>query len=218
MRSLLIAVACLASVAIFAEDHAWERVISKFEQGDKETPPPAKPILFTGSSSIVLWKVNDAYPDLPVINRGFGGSNFGDLNHYFDRVVKRYDPSVLVIYSGDNDLASGETAEQVYGEFEKFAERTRTELPETKLVVVGVKPSRARWHLYHEAQKLNARMKEYLEKHQSMKFVDLGQHLLDDKGEPNNELFVGDRLHLNAAGYAIWSEKFRPVLDQLVKR
>jgi hypothetical protein len=31
------------------------------------------PVLFIGSSSIVFWETAKSFPDLPLINRGFGG-------------------------------------------------------------------------------------------------------------------------------------------------
>src|SRR3954465_3242868 len=71
----------------------WEADIEAFEKQDQRNPPPAHPILFVGSSTIRFWKVSDAFPGLPVLNRGFGGSETSDVLYYFDRVVARYHPS-----------------------------------------------------------------------------------------------------------------------------
>ena len=46
------------------------------------------------------------------------------------------------------------------------------------------------------------------------KFVDLNPHTLSGEGEPRPELYVADRLHLNADGYAIWRRHLAPHLAE----
>ncbi|MSU37228.1 MAG: hypothetical protein EXS36_19465 [Pedosphaera sp.] len=66
----------------------FEGEIRQFEQRDATHPPPANPILFVGSSSFRLWtNLTVEFPDLPILNRGFGGAHLSDINHYFDRDV-----------------------------------------------------------------------------------------------------------------------------------
>ena len=91
----------------------WEEAIAAFEQQDKISPPPQDGIVFVGSSSIRLWDVKKAFPDLPGINRGFGGSHMGDSDHFADRIVIPYKPRVVVVFAGGNDIASGTSPEQV---------------------------------------------------------------------------------------------------------
>ena len=65
-------------------------------------------IVFTGSSSVRLWR--DAgllSKGSPIINTGFGGSTAFGLNHYLEDLVLRYDPKQVFIYEGDNDIAAG---------------------------------------------------------------------------------------------------------------
>lgn len=66
----------------------WEPTIREFEQHDKAHPPKPGVIVFTGSSSITYWDnlASDMKP-LYVINRGFGGSEFSDVNEYAKRIV-----------------------------------------------------------------------------------------------------------------------------------
>src|SRR4051812_12764767 len=57
----------------------WEKEIAAFEAADRMNPPPKGGILFTGSSTIRLWKtLAQDYPQHKVINRGFGGSEIAD--------------------------------------------------------------------------------------------------------------------------------------------
>jgi hypothetical protein len=92
----------------------FEPEVLKFEALDRRIPPPPRPILFVGSSSIRLWtNLPTAIREQPVLNRGFGGSRFKDLLRFFNRLVLPYGPSVLVVYEGDNDLADGQTPAEI---------------------------------------------------------------------------------------------------------
>ena len=77
----------LSSLSIGCSSTKWEPQIKAFEKQDQLTPPPAHPILFVGSSTIRIWKVQQAFPKEPVLNRGFGGSQTDDVLYYFDRIV-----------------------------------------------------------------------------------------------------------------------------------
>ena len=71
-------------------------------------------VLFTGSSSIRLWKnLNAAFPKHNVLNMGFGGSEMADLLYFTDKLIVPFHPKQIFIYEGDNDLSVGRTAEQI---------------------------------------------------------------------------------------------------------
>src|SRR6188472_1822642 len=90
---IVLAAACVQTEcggALRAAD--WEAEFKKWETAEEQTPPPAEPILFVGSSSIRLWKLSESFPNLPVINHGFGGSQAADTLAHLDRIVLRYKP------------------------------------------------------------------------------------------------------------------------------
>src|SRR5690554_5849357 len=129
--------------------NVWEKEIQKFEQQDRVEMPAPGGILFVGSSSIRGWRsVAEDYPDRHVINRGFGGSEIGDVLHFFDRVILKYEPRQVVLYAGDNDIASGKSAETVFGNFKKLVGKFEEQLPDTELIFLSIKPSTARWEMY----------------------------------------------------------------------
>src|SRR5947207_434153 len=102
----------------------WESEITAFELSDKTKPPPRNAILFIGSSSFRIWKtVAQDFPEYKIINRGFGGSQIPDINHYFNRIVTPYKPKVIVFYAGDNDLSEGKTAGDIFDGFKTFCVR-----------------------------------------------------------------------------------------------
>ena len=99
----------------------YEKDIRAFEAADKTNPPPQDAILFVGSSSIRLWtNLAAAFPGHKVLNRGFGGSHLSDSVTFVDRIVTPYKPKLVLLYAGDNDIASGKSPEQISVEKEQF--------------------------------------------------------------------------------------------------
>lgn len=180
--------------------------IAAFEAWDRKNSPPKHAILFVGSSSIRLWQTAEGFPELAVINRGFGGSHASDVVHFIPQIVLKYEPRTIVFYAGDNDIADGKTPEQVAGDFEKFVEQVRKKLPETEFIYLPVKPSLARWKLWPKAQKVNALVKQSIADRGFVTYLDIATPMLGSDGKPRPEIFLNDGLHMNEVGYRIWNE------------
>lgn len=209
-----LALALLAFGAVAEEQpNKWAAAIAAFEEKDKAAPPPKGAILFVGSSSIGFWRTAEAFPDYTTINRGFGGSTMADLNLYVDRIVIPYEPRQIVVYEGDNDIASGKTAEEVAADFGRFFARVREALPETRITVIGIKPSLKRWEMVDEMRKANALNKAAAEADDRIDFIDVDAPSLGEDGKPRADLLKNDELHLNEAGYALWNELLTPYLS-----
>lgn len=208
---LAIALILLAPAALAF--NIWEGAIMKFEMVDKAHPPAPGGILFVGSSSIVFWDLKAAFPDLPVLNRGFGGSQVSDVITFFDRVVTPYSPKTIVFYSGDNDLDVGaKTPEQVIADYKTFFTKVREKLPDAKIINFPVKPSVKRWHLYDKQKLVNTAVADYLAQDKNAVNMDYTARFLKEDGTPNPDLLRPDGLHMNEKGYAIWNELLRPYL------
>ncbi|GMU91006.1 MAG: hypothetical protein AMXMBFR4_00640 [Candidatus Hydrogenedentota bacterium] len=190
----------------------WESQIKEFEAQDRQQPPPEGAILFVGGSSIRLWDVEQSFPNLKVIRRGFGGSLVRDSTYYADRIVIPYKPKTIVLYAGDNDIASGITAEQVFGDFQAFCEKVHTALPDARILFLSIKPSVKRWALYDEMKKANTLISDYANALEQVEFVDVGTPMLGDDGKPRADLFLEDGLHLNENGYKLWTSILAPKL------
>jgi len=203
-RLLLLALA-LASAA-FAAPEKWAATIDKFTTADKTNPPPRNAVVFVGSSSIVKWATLEKdFADHTVINRGFGGSELYDTVFYADRIVIPYAPRTVVVYAGDNDLNAGKTPEKVHGDFKALVAKIHAKLPLTRIVYIAVKPSPSRWKIKDKGEKTNALIAAECAKDKRLRFVDIWTPMLNEKGEPRPELFVKDMLHMNDAGYRVWT-------------
>jgi lysophospholipase L1-like esterase len=214
IKILAVAFACLASAAA-AQPPAvgvWETDIAAFEARDRESPPPEGEIVFIGSSSIRLWDTQKYFPDLKIINRGFGGSRLTDAVRYAERVVIPYKPRLVVVYAGDNDIYGGATSEAVAIAFEQFVRILRVKLPEVRVVFIGIKPSLQRWAVVERMRTANEMIRAFAEHDDRVAFVDIDNAMLGWNEQPRPELFVPDGLHLTDEGYQIWTTLLRPLL------
>lgn len=191
----------------------WEKSIAAFEAKDREQAPPMNGILFIGSSSILRWNtLSEDFPDLPVYNRGFGGSQIADSVLFAERIVIPYRPRQIVMFAGSNDLNSGKSPEQVLADFIEFNRVVRAQLPNTRISWIPITPCFKRWSQFGLVRQANRLVKEFCEKHEHLDYINTFDHMLAPDGMPRPDIFVADGLHLNAKGYAIWSKVVRPFL------
>lgn len=185
----------------------FEQNIAKFEETDAQDGITTGTILATGSSSIGVWHryIREDLAPFTITPRGFGGSNMNDLLHYFDRVVLPYQPSAIIVYEGDNDIAFGMFPRTVIDVYMQFVRRVRAELPQTRLYILSIKPSESRWELWPRMQEVNAALRDLAADDPLIHFVDVATPLLGSDGRPRSELFASDKLHLNRAGYEVWA-------------
>ncbi|MEX0611773.1 MAG: SGNH/GDSL hydrolase family protein [Pirellulales bacterium] len=207
--------AALTTACVFAtspDPARFDAEIRAFESWDRQNAVPPDAILFVGSSSIRMWQSAETFPNLPVINRGFGGSHISDVNHFADRIVLKYAPRTIVFYAGDNDIAAGKSPQQVVSDFQKFAKLVHDRLPDTRIIYLPIKPSPSRWHLWPQMQAANALVQELIHSDEMLLYIDTATPMLGPDGQPRKALFLDDDLHMNAEGYRVWTEILAPHL------
>ena len=196
-----------ATAAAFAAE------IQRFEESDRVSMPAPGGVLFVGSSSFRLWPdLAGDFAGVPVINRGFGGSTLPDVLHFAPRAVLPYRPRLVLLYAGDNDIASGRTPAQVLADYEAFVALVRRALPSTRIAFVSIKPSPSRWALADQVREANRLVAAAVARDTLQAYVDVFTPMLGADGRPRPELFVADSLHMTPAGYAVWRERLRSVV------
>ncbi len=189
--------------------------INTFVRWDEKNSYPRDAILFTGSSSIRMWKTHLAFPDLPVINRGFGGSHISDVLYYYPQIVLKYQPQLIVFYAGDNDIAADKSVEQVFNDYKEFISRLQTDLPEVRVIYLPIKPSISRAAYWKKMQEVNDKVKEFNNGNDHLFYLDTAAPLLKTDGTADPDLFLRDGLHLNDKGYSLWNSALLPLLEKL---
>ncbi|MDX1947599.1 MAG: SGNH/GDSL hydrolase family protein [Pirellulaceae bacterium] len=193
----------------------FEKEILAYEAADKKSPPEPGAILFAGASGIRLWKtLAQDFPEHRVLNRGFGGSTIADAIHFADRIIIPYQPKLIVLQSGGNDLNGGKSPQQVADDFAAFVAKVRGKLPEVPIVFMSIQPSPARWSQVEKQKETNALIRKLCEAGENLRYLNAFDAFLNADGQPRGELFVDDKLHHNAAGYKVRAELVRPYLGQ----
>ena len=204
----------LASIEI-ANARLWTQEIAAFQNQSL----PQNPVCFTGSSSIALWStLAEDFPDVPVVNRGFGGSQLSDSVYHFESLVLPVAPRAIAFYAGDNDLAFGKTPERLAENFQALAQKIQFHLPQTPFYFLSIKSSPARWNLISQIRRANALIREACDALANFHFVDIEHCLLGDDGRPDPKYFLEDELHLSPAGYEVWAGVLQSLLEPFKDR
>lgn len=192
----------------------WEKDIAAFEKADQDKPVKAGGALFIGSSSIRMWKSLAAdFPDYPVLNRGFGGSQIADSLNFADRIILPYQPRVMFLYAGDNDINAGKSPEVVLADFQALVKKVHASLPDTQIGFIAIKPSLKRWGLIDQIAQANYLVEGFCRQTPNTFYVDIYHPMLLPDGTPAPELFIKDGLHMTEKGYAIWRDAMLPFLQ-----
>lgn len=208
LAACLWAVSCVGHLraAEPAGPERWEATIAAFEAADRASPPPRDAILFIGSSTIAGWKtLAGDFPDHPVINRGFGGSQISDSVFYADRIVVPYRPRLIVLRAGGNDIKAGKTPEQVAADFEAFVAKVRSKLPDVRIAYMPINATPARWANVEREKQANLLIRNSIAAGDNLDYIDTWNAMLSADGTPRDDLFVSDRLHFNEQGYKIFA-------------
>lgn len=204
-----------ATAAPAIQKPRFESDILEFEAADRKSFPPTGAVLVTGSSTARMWTtLAQDFPELTVINRGFGGSHMSDNVRFTDRIVLPYKPKMVIVYAGTNDIADGKEPVEVFNDFKNYVWKIRRDLPQTRIVYLSINPSSSRWAKEPKFLETNRLIANYVRENDGklgpLGFLDSHTPLLGRDGKPRTELMISDGLHLNAQGYAELTAIVRP--------
>ncbi len=196
----------------------FQEEINVFIKKDSIAMPADNSILFVGSSSFNYWKdISNYFPGYPIINRGFGGSSLTDIIHFNQETILKYKPKQIYIYCGENDIAASDTItpQIVFERFKTLYIIIRNHLgSKIPIMYVSIKPSVARWSMEEKFVAANSLIRNFINKQKQTQFLDVHAAMLDSNGEVFKDIFIADKLHMNAKGYAIWQKIIAPTLVQ----
>ena len=190
--------------------------INAFGDADKKQMPPQGAVLFMGSSSIRIWDtLAKDFAEIPVINRGFGGSFISESTLYADRIAIPYQPKIIVLAAGTNDLAYGnKKPAQVFQDFKDFVAKIHAALPDTRIVYISVNPTVQRWNQESAILETNYLIEKWIFENnsptQKLNFINSHAQILTADGQPQPKLLQADGLHFNAEGYKVWASIVKP--------
>ena len=205
-----------ADIAGFAAD------IDALAEQDRELYAAGGPeegaVLLAGSSSVRLWaesgNVAAAMAPVPVVARGYGGARYSDLAWYADRLFAPHltpgepgaNVAAVALFVG-NDLGTGRR--QTPAGAAAFVAHTlatlRNQDADVPVLLIAVTPTPARFEDWNETRAFNRELEQFAGANAGVFYLDTADAYLADDGTPDADLFGEDRLHQNAAGYAVWA-------------
>ena len=213
MASILMSASNASQAQNPALQERFEKQVREYEAGDRKHPPPKGAILFAGDSQFFRWKtIHEDLAGYTLINRGIDSFQLPDLIHYVDRLVFPYQPRLIVLHVGGNDVHNGRTPEQLLADLKTFVAAVRARLPEVPIIFSSITPGPGRWDEAPQRIVANRTLQQYVATQKGLEFVDLWSAMLDPAGQPREDLWVADRVHPNHAGYLIRVKLTKPLL------
>lgn len=228
-KSIITICALLVSILSFAQIHTttpsisytlkddlswimrYESQIQAFRDLDKTVNDFNCDGLFVGSSSIKIWtSLDEDFPGMKMVNRGYGGSTIRDILYNYASVFGKYKPRNIVFYC-DNDVSGDKThdvtAGQWYDLYRTIFEKMHADYPDAQIYALCIKYSDDRLSIRHIETFMNFLMKEYCDHNAWMTYVDVNTPLLLPDGTPDPKFFKEDKLHLKREAYAVWAKE-----------
>ena len=184
---------------------------SPFKKSDKPL------IVFSGSSSIRFWiDLDKDFIEYDILNRGFGGSIFSDLNYFINELIIKHNPDLIVLYEGDNDIAFNIPTKYIYDDFKKSYELIRKKNENVPIIYIAPKPSPARWDKKNKYDELNNLIKEFCKMKQKTYYFDTWSIMIDNEGNIPKKYFWTDMLHMNKSGYQVWKKNLKLLINKIL--
>lgn len=215
-KKIIFAIALFLSIHSFAQKVPFYNDIQAFAKEDSLKMPIKNSVLFIGSSSFTKWtNLQQDFPSIPVLNRAFGGSTLLDVIRFQNEVIFKYQARKIVIYCGENDLASSEkiTPTEVFNRFKTLYTNIKKQYPKIPIVYISIKPSISRWEMKDRQIETNRLIETFINKKRNISFVSIWDKMLEENGNPKKDIFSPDRLHMNEKGYQIWIDALKEKLN-----
>lgn len=181
--------------------------------GFKVTEVNNQSIVFVGNSITNMHEWWEAFGDHKIINRGVSGAVSSEMIANLEDVLAGH-PAKIFFLIGTNDLGTSgiNNAAYVAGNIRAAVKRCVEESPTTKVYLQSIIPSTNGIRTVALIQQTNDSIEKICSEFDGVTYIDIATPLMAVAS--GNSLSL-DNLHLNAAGYRIWTKALEPYLDGL---
>ena len=206
----------------------WEVDIAKLENLDNNKKYSENALLFIGSSSIRRWKsIKKDMAPYETIKRGYGGAHYSDIIHFSKRLVKNHKPKAILIFvandikgNNKNDLYSKNLSDRTPHEVKRLFKFTTSQIrsihKEIPIIAIETTPTPSRWSAWEQISKANDLIMNFCSSKSNLHFIQTRDEFIGNNGLPIETFFVKDKLHLNEAGYSLWSKIIKANLETIL--
>ena len=196
-------------------------------------------IVFYGDSGFTRWSTRFGHRSMEeelamkdgsiaVVNHGFGTSTAEEQLYYYDRLIRPWEPKVLVNMTHGNDWDAGYTATEIMTLQSRLFEYARKDFPGIRIFACNVRPSvknrEGGSNLRAHELEYNELLAQYCRKHDDCTLVDHWSNpifFVDPNriGEYDNikeDIFIEDKIHYNQKGYDLYAEFWREILKDVL--
>src|SRR4051812_2077295 len=161
--ALVVETRAQSNVSTVVAGNPFEKNVQLYEAVDRTNPPPQKAILLVGDSQFFRWKtVAEDLPEYTVVNRGIDSFQTSDLVYFADRLVLPYNPRMIILHVGGNDVHAHKSAERILTDFKTFVAKVRAHFPTVPIAFSSTTPGPARWEEAAQRKEANRVIKEYI--------------------------------------------------------
>jgi beta-glucosidase len=180
-------------------------------------------VLLVGDSITIQWgdSWKKHFPGLKSVNIGIGGDKTPNVLWRLDHGgVQGLAPRSIVLMIGNNNMfftpeTGIEPAAQGVG---MCVRNLREKFPEAKIVVTKILPAHApSVRFYEDIKKTNQAIDNLkLDSDPQVKVLDLTNDFINQDGSLKRDLYTADNIHLSPAGYAVYADRLKPLLETLL--
>ena len=177
-------------------------------------------ILLVGDSITIQWgdSWKKHFPDFKAVNIGIGGDKTQNVLWRLDHGgVDGLQPKAIVLMIGNNNMFfTPETGiEAAALGIQMCVKNLREKFPAAAIIVAKILPAHAPGNrFYEDIKKTNAALDPLkLDSDANVKVIDLWSDFTNADGTIKKDLFTPDNIHLSPAGYAVYAEKLKPLLE-----
>jgi len=178
-------------------------------------------VLLVGDSITIQWGESwmEHFPNKKAINIGIGGDKTQNVLWRLDHGgVEGLQPKAIVLMIGNNNMFfTPETGiEAAANGIEMCVKNLRETFPEALIVLAKILPAHAPGNRFYEDVKLTNAALDLLklESDPKVRVLDLTTDFVNSDGTLEKDLFNPDLVHLSPAGYAVYAEKLKPLLEE----
>jgi beta-glucosidase len=195
-----------------------EGFVERAQQGDID-------LLLHGDSITDWWVQGDAnkavfekyFGDIKTANFAVSGDTTqGVLWGLHNGEGQGFQPKAVMLLIGTNNTSANTGPEVAEGVGAVVLE-LRRDFPDAKILLLAIVPRSVPGDPVRDKIAEANRIISRLDDQQHVFYLDIGPKFLDERGVFLPDVFRTDTLHPQAAGYEIWGQAVRPVLDRLMK-
>lgn len=182
-------------------------------------------VLLVGDSITIQWGENfrKHFPSQKTINIGIGGDKTQNVLWRLDHGgVAGLEPRTIVLMIGNNNMffAPETGIEAAARGIEMCVKNLRIKFPDATIIVTTILPAHSPGHrFYEDIRNTNAALQALpLEDDSQVRMLDLWNDFINKDGTLKKDLFSPDNIHLSPAGYSVYAERLRPLLDEALRK